>query len=456
MLALNVTIYGLGIVFLALLVLMFSIMVLTKLFSLATGKEMFTVAAPVQQEPVPAVQMAGGAVAAPTASAPAGPAFAVAEAAPPPTAEVAEQVFAPLPGKVLSVAVKPGDRVRSGDELCVIEAMKMGNSIKAQQDGVVGEVLVSPGQTVAFGALLVVIVREGTTGQVPRPVAAPAPAAAAPAAAAAAAALAAFKMGIAGKQHQVDLKTAANGPAVVIDGVSYKVERDKADAKKVIVNGTAHTVEVKDRSAGSAFVVVDGVAQKVEISGEVYEAPPRSFTITIAGKQYQVEVNGSTVKVDGATYQVERDKADAQRFLVNGQPHTVEVREIAGEVATVVVDGAAQRIELSGLSPAAAPAASLSAPATAPAPAPAAAPASAPAAPSAPAAGETVTAPLPGKILSVAVNVGDAVKQGDELCVIEAMKMGNSIKAQRAGTIKDVLVSPGQTVGFGAPLVVMG
>ncbi len=69
--------------------------------------------------------------------------------------------------------------------------------------------------------------------------------------------------------------------------------------------------------------------------------------------------------------------------------------------------------------------------------------------------GELITAPLPGRVLSVAVRVGQAVNKGDELCVIEAMKMGNSVKAQRAGTIKEVLVSPGQVVALGAALMVI-
>jgi biotin carboxyl carrier protein len=59
-------------------------------------------------------------------------------------------------------------------------------------------------------------------------------------------------------------------------------------------------------------------------------------------------------------------------------------------------------------------------------------------------------------VLSVAVKAGDAVRKGDELCVIEAMKMGNSIRAQRDGTIQEVLVSPGDSVAFGSPLFVIG
>jgi acetyl-CoA/propionyl-CoA carboxylase biotin carboxyl carrier protein len=59
-------------------------------------------------------------------------------------------------------------------------------------------------------------------------------------------------------------------------------------------------------------------------------------------------------------------------------------------------------------------------------------------------------------VLSVAVRIGDVVRKGDELCVIEAMKMGNSIRAQRDGTIQDVMVSAGDSVAFGSPLFVIG
>jgi biotin carboxyl carrier protein len=149
--------------------------------------------------------------------------------------------------------------------------------------------------------------------------------------------------------------------------------------------------------------------------------------------------------VNGATYQVEQDRTEPTRMLVNGQAHTVDVKEMAGTTATVLIDGRTERLEVAR--PAAA-----GAPATAPAAAPPA-PASLPTAQ--PAAGERVTAPLPGKILSVAVKPGDGVRKGDELCVIEAMKMGNSIRAQRDGTVRQVLVAPGQTVAFGALLLVL-
>lgn len=104
-----------------------------------------------------------------------------------------------------------------------------------------------------------------------------------------------------------------------------------------------------------------------------------------------------------------------------------------------------------------APAAAAPVAAPAAAPAPVAAPAAAPApAAAAPVAGEAVTAPMPGNILKVNVTPGQAVKEGDVLVVLEAMKMENEILAPKACTVKQVLVSKGSTVDTGATLVVLG
>ena len=87
---------------------------------------------------------------------------------------------------------------------------------------------------------------------------------------------------------------------------------------------------------------------------------------------------------------------------------------------------------------------------------PTAAPAAPAAAPAAPVAVEAVTAPMPGNILKVNVTAGQAVKEGDVLVVLEAMKMENEILAPKACTVKQVLVSKGATVDTGATLVVLG
>ena len=89
------------------------------------------------------------------------------------------------------------------------------------------------------------------------------------------------------------------------------------------------------------------------------------------------------------------------------------------------------------------------------APAPAAA---APAAAPAPAAalvgsGEAVAAPMPGTILKVNVTAGQAVKSGDTLCVLEAMKMENEIKAPKDGVVNTVAVQKGASVNTGDALV---
>ena len=94
--------------------------------------------------------------------------------------------------------------------------------------------------------------------------------------------------------------------------------------------------------------------------------------------------------------------------------------------------------------------------AVAPVAAPAAAPVAAPAAAVVTGAGEAVNAPMPGTILKVNVTQGQAVKEGDVLCVLEAMKMENEIMAPKAGTVTQVVTAKGASVNTGDALVVIG
>ncbi len=122
---------------------------------------------------------------------------------------------------------------------------------------------------------------------------------------------------------------------------------------------------------------------------------------------------------------------------LNGKQFEVEVEK--GSVSAVPT----------GAAPAPAPAAAAPAPAAAPALAAAPAPAAAPA------GGETVAAPMPGTILDIRCTAGQAVKGGDVLFILEAMKMENEICAPHDGTVGTVCVQKGASVQTGAALCTM-
>lgn len=131
------------------------------------------------------------------------------------------------------------------------------------------------------------------------------------------------------------------------------------------------------------------------------------------------------------------------KVTVNGKAYEVEVEEMGG-------------------APAAAPAPqAAAAPAQAAPPAPAT-PATAPAATPAPAVGGpipegaiTVKAPMPGKISALKAEAGKAVKRGDIILVLEAMKMQNDITATADGTLHEIRVNPGDNVKTGDVLAVI-
>ena len=125
-----------------------------------------------------------------------------------------------------------------------------------------------------------------------------------------------------------------------------------------------------------------------------------------------------------------------RKFIVNvnGTSYEVEVEEVGASSSAPV---------MAAPSPVAAPAAT---PAVAPAAAPAAAPA--------PAGGTPVKAPMPGNVLDIKVSNGQAVKKGDLLVILEAMKMENEIFAPQDGTVT-VVASKGSTVNSGDVLVTL-
>jgi len=131
--------------------------------------------------------------------------------------------------------------------------------------------------------------------------------------------------------------------------------------------------------------------------------------------------------------------------FVEGQYYEVEVECTSG--APVIT----------GVAPAAMAAPAAPKPAAAPAAAPAAMPAAAPAAGEALAPGDVpLRAPMPGMIISYAVKVGDKVNTGDLVCVLEAMKMQNSLPAPASGTIKAIHFEPGASVAKDAVILVIG
>ncbi len=147
-------------------------------------------------------------------------------------------------------------------------------------------------------------------------------------------------------------------------------------------------------------------------------------------------------------------------YTINGARYDVTIESLRDQVAKLNVNGVAFDVEILG-----APLSEGDLPEVAAAAAPAAPVAAAPkveSAPAAPAAkgaagaGEPVNAPLPGVVTKVLVAAGQAVKKGDTVVVLEAMKMENNITAECDGTVTGICVAAGDSVLEGTTLLTIG
>lgn len=144
-------------------------------------------------------------------------------------------------------------------------------------------------------------------------------------------------------------------------------------------------------------------------------------------------------------------------YRINGQEYIVAVNKMDGNVAEVAVNGSNYNVELVdgeeevtlSTRPAVKPAAAPKAASTTPK-------ATAPAKPFAGGGAGALKSPLPGIVVGIKVNVGDVVKKGDAIVVLEAMKMENVLQAPIDGTVQEIHVNQGDSVLEGVTLVTIG
>ena len=137
------------------------------------------------------------------------------------------------------------------------------------------------------------------------------------------------------------------------------------------------------------------------------------------------------------------------KYKINGNEYAVCINEVNDTTANVTVNGEEFKVEWEKPKEEK-PVVKVQPVATKPAPAP-----TPTAAPAAAVNGNAIKTPLPGVIIDVKVNVGDVVKKGETVVVLEAMKMENNINADRDGKVVAVQVAKGDTVADGAVLVVL-
>lgn len=163
--------------------------------------------------------------------------------------------------------------------------------------------------------------------------------------------------------------------------------------------------------------------------------------IVIDGQEYEVDPRGDSVLVDRQPYSIRIHRhGDIVTVYVNERPFAVQLpAEATASHTQVIVDAKAYGIELRG-TPTAPPTSRGRGMTTRPAPA---------------AVAGAITAQMIGRVIRIDVQVGDEVREGDVILVIESMKMENEIVAPQAGIVKQVAVAPGARVKEGDLLVVL-
>lgn len=141
-----------------------------------------------------------------------------------------------------------------------------------------------------------------------------------------------------------------------------------------------------------------------------------------------------------------------RKYTINDMDYNVSVNSYSGDSAEVTVNGVTYQVKIGRAE--VAPVAAVQAVAQVAESAPAS---GAPVTPAVPAgAGRSINSPLPGVIVGVKVKVGDAVKDGQVVAVLEAMKMENEIQSEYSGTVLSINVSQGDSILEGAPIVTIG
>lgn len=160
--------------------------------------------------------------------------------------------------------------------------------------------------------------------------------------------------------------------------------------------------------------------------------------IKIDEKTYEVQLGRDSIVVDGNTYSVRVEGEGANRkVVVNERPYAVTLELDTATSGKVLVDAKYYNVAVEGR------------PTATPPPARTAPKRAAPARPGA------ITAPIAGRVVRVLVSVGDQVKEGDTLLILEAMKMENEIHAPKEGVVQEVAVVAGARVSDGDVLVVV-